>query len=390
MIARIYLVVFVWMIFSFISPVSSSAQDSSRIRVSLITCSPGSELYSIFGHSAIRVTDSNRMADMVFNYGTFDFSDPDFYVKFVQGKLNYYLSIQETNGFILDYQYMGRSVIEQVLLLPEPQKIKLVNALIENSKPENRYYLYDFFLDNCTTRLRDILLQYGLIDTRSIPTMPANTTYRQAIHDYLKKGDHPWSMLGIDLLLGAKTDRVMTLAEQQFLPDNLLLAVDRIENHQTIVQKTTLYQAPEKTTASSFFSPLIVMSLITIGLLALTSVQKIKSSKVTRGIDLFIFLITAILGWIILLAWTATDHTMTKNNYNLCWALPTHLLSCYLLFKQSAVARKYFLGLCCLMLLLIVCWFFLPQTLHPAILPWVALIAIRSWSLSRPVLPASS
>lgn len=390
MFTRIYLVVFAWMIFSFIAPISSNAQDSSRIRVSLITCSPGSELYSIFGHSAIRVTDSNRMADVVFNYGTFDFSDPDFYVKFVQGKLNYYLSIQETNGFILDYQYMGRSVVEQVLLLPAPQKINLVNALIENSKPENRYYLYDFFLDNCTTRLRDILLQHGLIDTRSIPTMPANTTYRQAIHDYLTKGDHPWSMLGIDLLLGAKTDRTMTIAEQQFLPDNLLLAVDRIDNHQAIVQKSTVYQAPEKTTTSSFFSPLIVISLITIGLLALTQIQKKNPSRVTRAVDLLIFLTTAILGWIILLAWTATDHTMTKNNYNLCWALPTHLLSCFLIFKQSVFTRWYFMGLFCLMVLLIGAWSFLPQTLHPAILPWVLLIALRCWSLSRPVQPASS
>ncbi|MFM7710021.1 MAG: DUF4105 domain-containing protein [Ferruginibacter sp.] len=390
MFVRIYLVVLAWMFFWVMFPVSSSAQDSSRIRVSLITCSPGSELYSIFGHSAIRVTDSNRMADMVLNYGTFDFSDPDFYLKFVQGKLNYYLSIQETTGFILDYQYMSRSVVEQVLLLPAPQKINLVNALIENSKPENRFYLYDFFLDNCTTRLRDILLQYGLIDTRSIPTMPANTTYRQAIHEYLKKGDHPWSMLGIDLLLGAKTDRVMTLAEQQFLPDNLLQAVDRIDNHQSIVQKATLYEAPEKTTTSSFFSPLFVISLVAIGLLVLTSIPTKKSTTVTRGIDLLIFSITAILGWIILLAWTATDHTMTKNNYNLCWALPTHLLSCYLLFKQTVFARRYFFVLSCLMVFVIACWFFLPQTLHPAILPWVALMAIRSWLLSRSVESASS
>lgn len=134
-----------------------NAQASSGLRISLITCSPGQELYSTFGHSAIRVIDSARSSDWVFNYGTFDFNDPDFYTKFIQGKLLYFVSLERTVDFISQYQYEQRKVIEQELQLNESEKLFIQQYLFENLKPENRFYPYDFFFDNCTTRLRDLL-----------------------------------------------------------------------------------------------------------------------------------------------------------------------------------------------------------------------------------------
>jgi len=138
----------------------SFSQDtsSSRLRISLITCSPGNELYSIFGHSAIRVIDSNSVSDIVFNYGTFNF-DEDFYLKFVRGKLNYYLSAANLNDFLFEYIATGRGVSEQVLDLSPQEKATIFHYLLENIKEENKFYQYDFFYNNCTTRLRDIILK---------------------------------------------------------------------------------------------------------------------------------------------------------------------------------------------------------------------------------------
>src|SRR5690606_31625041 len=132
--------------------------DTSRTRISLLTCTPGSELYSVFGHSALRVVDSNAVTDIVYNYGTFDFNDPNFYSKFVRGKLNYYLSTEYFRDFVYGYRLEGRGITEQVLLLTAEEKLALKKFLRENLKPENRHYAYDFFLDNCTTRLRDLII----------------------------------------------------------------------------------------------------------------------------------------------------------------------------------------------------------------------------------------
>ncbi len=144
---------FAFLFFTFY--ISPAQTDSCGIRISLLTCTPGDELYSTFGHSAIRVVDSSANTDLVFNYGTFDFYDPDFYEKFIKGKLLYFVSVDSLPAFLWEYQYYKRGVTEQVINLGCDEKTKFVSALFENSKEENKYYRYDFNYDNCTTRLRD-------------------------------------------------------------------------------------------------------------------------------------------------------------------------------------------------------------------------------------------
>jgi hypothetical protein len=129
------------------------AQDD--LRISLLSCSPGAELYSIFGHSAIRVTDETSGTDRVYNYGTFNFREKNFYLKFLSGKLNYYLSVQSFPSFMSDYLEENRTVYEQVLNISHFHKLQLHTALRLNALPENRAYKYDFFWDNCSTRIRD-------------------------------------------------------------------------------------------------------------------------------------------------------------------------------------------------------------------------------------------
>ena len=138
----------------------ASGQDSSRLRISLLTCTPGQELYSTFGHTAIRVIDSNSLTDYVYNFGTFDFEDPNFYLKFVKGKLLYFLSAEPYADFAALYRFEGRGITEQLLNLDAAEKDSTRRLLNQTLREENRYYLYDFFFDNCTTRPRDIIVRH--------------------------------------------------------------------------------------------------------------------------------------------------------------------------------------------------------------------------------------
>ena len=142
----------------FFLPAKIFAQDDScHLRISILTCSPGEELYSTFGHSAIRVTDSVSHNDIVYNYGTFNFDEPGFYTKFIRGKLSFYLSTDDFDSFISDYREEKRDITEQVLNLTCAEKYNVVMLLQTNMMALNRTYKYDFTFDNCTTRLRDLL-----------------------------------------------------------------------------------------------------------------------------------------------------------------------------------------------------------------------------------------
>ena len=159
-------------------PYFAKAQDDScTLRISLLTCTPGEELYSTFGHSAIRVVDLRNNTDLIFNYGTFDFNDPDFYKKFVQGKLLYFVSVDSIQNFLWEYEYFKRGVMEQVLNLTCAEKQNMIAALFENAKEENKYYRYDFNYDNCTTRLRDILEKSNRQTAKVSKYSPLNEYY---------------------------------------------------------------------------------------------------------------------------------------------------------------------------------------------------------------------
>jgi len=363
-------------IFSFVS----HAQDSSHLRISLLTCAPGNELYSIFGHSALRITDSTGVNDIVFNYGTFNFDEKDFYVKFMRGKLLYYLSIEDFENFRAAYSFDGRSIREQVLNLSAKEKMDLRHALIDNLQESKKYYLYDFFLDNCTTRLRDIIVNSKNPHPYLPAVMPVNTTFRNAIHQYLDKGNKQWSKLGIDLLLGAKTDAVMTTSQQQFLPNNLMISIDSCKNN-NLIETTQLYDAMPVDTKNDWLSPILFFSLLLLLMLFLYRAPNTKLHLIAAGLDNFIFFMTGLLGILLILMWVATDHKMTKDNYNILWAWPTHLLIVFFSTKLKWV-RKYYLLHCTFLCLTLISWYFLPQQMNAALIPFVVMLAYLSFRKS--------
>ncbi len=358
-------------------------QDSSRLRISLLTCTPGEELYSTFGHSALRVIDSNAVSDIIFNYGTFDFNDPDFYSKFIRGKLLYVLSAERLEDFLFTYQVENRGVTEQLLDLTGPQKISIKHFLAENLKEENRWYKYDFTFDNCTSRLRDIIVKYKEPHPQLPAVMPSNFTFRNGIHHYLNFNEHYWSKLGIDILLGSRMDKTMAAAQQQFLPDNLMYALDSTKNTRIIAAKNDLFIAQKTAAKFSWFTPLLLFSVIAAcWILAGFSQSKIAKA-VLKILDWLLFFITGLLGILLLFMWWGTDHFMTKDNYNLLWALPTHAIAAFFTRSEKKWVKKYFLSTAVLYAALLLLWFFLPQQMNLGLIPVIILLMVRAFLVQK-------
>lgn len=370
-------------IFWGINAQNTNAILSNDAEISLLTCGPGTDLYSVFGHSALRVSDPKLGIDAIFNYGTFQFTD-DFYFKFTMGKLNYMLSVSIYKGFISSYIYENRDVIEQQLNLSQTQKQKLFKILLTNNKPENRYYLYDFFYNNCSTQLRDKLLEAAGNDLTFIPKEnQIPLSFRQNLDGYLTQMD--WSDFGIDLALGLPCDKNPNHLEDMFLPDELMNAFDRatikINNtQQPLVKKTrVLYEAiPFQHRFPYYMRPVNLSWFLLFIVLILTIVEARKQANYIY-FDKVFFAIIGFFGLFLLFLWLGTDHTATAKNLNILWANPLLFFACFFPFKKPKKWLIYFFIIIGVFsFLLIATWQFLPQKLHFAAMPLAIIVGIRS------------
>lgn len=366
------------------SGASHAAQDSSRLQVSLITCAPGAELYSVFGHTALRIVDSAANTDIIYNYGTFNFDDPDFYSKFVRGKLMYFLSQQSFPDFLYEYAYFKRGVTEQVLQLSPAEKTAIQRSLFENVREENRYYKYDFLYDNCATRLRDIIFKTNIDSTFEPSAFAANgATFRDYLHNYLSRAEMQWTTLGIDLLLGVGADKAMTPAESMFLPDYLAQGVKgqgklverdqvHLPNAQDLPIKLPFWQTP------LFFFSLLAFLVILPSFFRSNGMVSFQSIM-----DRIIYVLSGLLGLVLLFMWFGTDHQSFANNINLVWSMPINLLVAFSLNKPRKWLKAYLRYYSLLLLLLMI-----PVLLHSGIInfalyPLILVLSFRSWMLSK-------
>lgn len=365
------------------SPFTIQAQDSSHLRISLLTCGQGDEVYSTFGHTAISVIDSAAHTDIVYNYGTFDFDAPGFIYNFVKGKLNYFVSVSTFDDFMYEYQYEKREVWEQELILTEQQK-KEMNAFLQwNALPENKNYSYDFIKDNCTTRVRDIIaknigdsLIFDKIET------PKDTSYRDGINHY--SGKLSWLNFGMNVLLGARTDEEASDHRFYFLPDYLKDGVARIKiNDQPIAKAAKLIYDPKTkaTTAADIFSPILVFGLLAVIITGLSFSKNQTAKKILSVFDLFFFTTLGLLGCFILFMWFGTDHYWCKDNMNLLWAWPTHLVFIFLQKKETGI--RYFKIVSVASLLFAILHPLFHQHIPLAALILVIIVLVRSWQISR-------
>ena len=363
---------------------SFAQSGSSPLRISVLTCAPGLELYSTFGHTAIRIIDSSRQTDLVYNYGTFDFSDPDFYSKFTRGKLDYFLSVAPLEDFMYEYRSENRDVHEQVLAANDSTKQIIQQALTENLAGPARYYKYDFLYNNCTSRVRDILMKYAGLKADQ-PLVPAGTSFRDMLHEYLDKGNQAWSKLGIDLVLGSPIDRKANISESMFLPDYLMKGIDSsVHNPSSIVLQEKIrinlgngQQEPFRNT------PLILFSVLAIVAGMITFLKHKVAITLTKFLDFFLFLVTGLIGCLLLFMWFGTDHAACAANYNLLWALPCNLVAAFAVWKRPAWLQQYFTVYAMILLATLLGWFWQPQELNTALIPVCLWLLFRSNQLRK-------
>jgi hypothetical protein len=369
----------------FFNGLKAQQNSSCNIQISLLTCSPGEELYSTFGHSALRVIDSSTNTDIIYNYGTFDFDDPAFYSKFTRGKLMYFVSVQKFESFFEEYQDYQRGITEQILDLSCPEKEKLVSALRENAKEENKYYKYDFIVDNCTTRLRDIVFKNADVPVITKDIRPGQKiTFRKLIHKYLDSSYQDWSKLGIDILLGKSLDKEPTNNETMFLPDYLLKGFDSstMDKKKLVSQKHEILKPALPERKKSLFTPLIFF-IVLFFVIFVPSLLK-NTGKFLSVFDFILFFLSGVLGVFILFMWFGTDHPECKNNFNLAWAMPFHFIVIFFLFRKSNPIivrwlRYYFFINSILLLFLLILWQWLPQEMNNALVPVVGLLLVRGY-----------
>ena len=353
--------------------------NPSDIRISLLTAAQGDELYARFGHNAIRVRIDSLGYDAVYNYGTFDFDQPNFYVNFARGRMLYRLSRTSYDDFIAAYMYENRRVREQVFALDSAQTMFVFQFLENNYKPENRYYRYHFFLDNCATRIRDLMLQ--TFPGITLPESKEAPTYRDLIHRCTR--EHPWGRFGIDIALGLPTDRKTGIYEQMFLPDYIFDAFAQVLYHgRPVVKSTRDIFIPDQ---PAFQPPGPITPTVVCCLVLALAMLFFYIRKGSRAFDFILFFVVGLVGLLVVFLWFFTDHTNTVNNLNIIWALPTHVVMAFFLLsnRRSGFTGKYFLATGSIAMLLVVGWAFLPQRLNPSLIPLVLAVALRSFRIFR-------
>jgi len=352
--------------------------------ISIITIGPGAELYDKFGHSAFRIHDESQGIDFAYNYGVYDFDTPNFYTKFAQGKLLYKVIGTYYQPFFESYVAQNRWVKEQTLNLTYSEKQAIFDFLQNNAKPENMNYKYDFFFDNCATKIRDVLITVlGEKLQYNGDYITEENTFRELIQKNLKS--NTWGSLGIDLGLGAVIDRKASPMEYQFLPEYVSesaahATLTRNNTKEELVKNTAiLYEAKQKDEARNFFlSPIFIFSVLGLFIIFITW-KDLSNNTRSKYLDSVIFAVTSLIGIFLCLLWFATDHTATANNYNLLWAFPVSIIFIGLIAKKQPKhwLRKYVFFLIVMLLLLAIHWITGVQVFAIGILPLLVALAIR-------------
>lgn len=358
-------------------PLSDSAYAS------VLTCGAGDEFYTAFGHSAIRICDSARGVDLVYNYGTFDFDAPHFYWSFARGKLNYCLSRSSFADFVSEYYFEGRAVWEQRLRLSAQEVNNMYLMLETNYLPEYRYYMYDFFRDNCATRVRD-MVEGSLAHDRLSPerTTDTNLSYRDILYQSTE-GTLLWWRLAIDMALGVRCDRQCSNYEYMFAPLMMMGQMDtltRAGSGERVAEHAVQLLQDSRAEARRSVSPTLVFWIAFLAVLALTFAEWRKGWNL-RWMDRLLFGVVTVLSVLALFLWFGTDHYCTKMNLNVMWASPLFL---YFAIRAEKSNRWVVLTQVVMLLYAAVMTLApLPQRLNAALLPVALMLIVRLLSQLR-------
>ncbi len=359
----------------------SSDTDSSSVDVYLLTCGPGQELYATWGHTALRVNDKRSETDIVYNWGVFDFSTKHFGWKFAKGRLEYMMADKTYKSFLEEYNYYNQSVKSQKVNLNQEEIDNMLLLIRENLRPENIKYRYDFFYDDCSTRVRD-LLEKAVGDNLLYPPYETEeqTTFAKEIEQYSKRS--PWLDFGIDMLMGRLGRKKTTIRDRMFLPEGLSTGLSQLvirrdgkmvpllANPVTVVESTVVYPRTR-----ILFYPISVFSFVLIVVLLLSAF--VKSRTVNNIMDITVFFIFSILAAMMLFFNFFTDHVQMRGNMNIIWLSPFVITSLVgLIFNKEFLwsFRTVFV----LTLIFVALAVVMPKSVNPAFIPLSLVLAVRS------------
>lgn len=357
---------------------------SPEATVSVVTCGQGTELYSAFGHSAFRIYDPVLKLDKIYNYGTFDFNKPNFYLNFAKGKLIYQLSTTRFGYFLQEFNYENRWVKTQELNLGDADVQAVYDFLENNAKPENRSYRYDFFYDNCSTKIEEVI-KAVLKDkvTFNNNHITSHKSHRDLIADYTAD-KFKWGKFGIDLALGSVIDDEATADEYKFLPDYIYLSFENatinVEGKNIPLVKASNKVLNERARPQPFsiLQPFIIFLVISLFFIWITY-QNYTTNKRSKWVDFFLYFITGMVGIAVLLLWFATSHTATYKNLNFLWAFAPNLVVAFFMFKKVLPnwLPNYNKLLLVLLVVQAILWILKIQVFNIAIIPIMAMLFVR-------------
>lgn len=367
--------------------VPPATEDS--IRFSLLTCGAGEEIYSLFGHTAIRYENFTRGIDAVFNYGIFSFNTPNFILRFTLGETDYQLGVTSYKQFAYEYTWTGRDVWQQTLNLNAEEKKKLLALLEENYLPQNRIYHYNFFYDNCATRPRDQIeraVQGTLEYADDMTSFQTGISFRDIVHQYTI--GHSWARFGIDLCLGSQADKDITRRQMMFAPFYLkdFLAKAQLKNAQgmerpLVSSEDHIIQSPQQTSTEEAPSPLQTAFLL-FTIVTIATAYGIYRRKSLWLLDLLLFLAAGVAGCILAFLASFSQHPAVSPNYLLFLFHPLHLLCLPWMIKRVRKKEKsiYMWANIIVLTFFILLWRIIPQEFNLAVLPLALSLWIRSAS----------
>jgi len=356
---------------------SQSERDTA---VYLLTCGPGTETYSIYGHSALRVVIPEEQIDNVYNWGVFDFNTPNFAWKFAKGRLNYMLGVGPLDRFLQDYLFENRFVYSQVINLNPSETRTLLTLISENLKPENLSYRYDFFYDDCSTRIRD-LLEMSIDNNLLYP--PAENVKSPTFRDMVGKyqNPYPWLEFGIDLIMGSPGDKRTSSRDRMFLPIDMQneLVEARIKRSGKMIpllqDPVSLLDFNSPVVARKLFAtPVFIFTLLLIVMVILSAT--LQNWQASRFLDLIIFFVFSILAILMIFFNFFTDHQQMKWNLNIIWLNPL-ILFCFVFLILNRVGSGLFRFVFFISVAFFVLSLILPQDFNSAIYPLLFIIIIR-------------
>jgi hypothetical protein len=376
---------YIFLIFflSIYSTGSAQFQLSKYSEISIVTAGPGEELYEAFGHSAIRIKDPVINLDIIYNYGIFDFDQPNFYTNFAKGNMIYSLARYDFKYFLANYKKNHRWLKQQVLYLTQQEKQAYFSYLEKNAQEQNKNYLYDPYFNNCATILRDITksilgAKIEFNTDSSVPELTLRELTNNEIHW------NSWGSFGLNLITGTKLDQKASYKDYMYLPDYLYSSFKNatiyIKNQpkKIIKREDFILNFSEKKIEVPLFNPFLIMSIFSfLGLLI--TYNDFKNNKRTRTLDFTLFFISGLIGCVLFFLWGLSTHSTAPNNFNVLWSFAPNILISFVMLqgKHYKWLQKYLLVLLLFLTIIPFLWFTKIQVFPIIIIPILVLLFVR-------------